>query len=182
MFFTIPQSPAATAPFTQGSLWCEIWNSSINRNLIFNFQLSIPQGGWLAPMLLISSCVYFTTDFPPFLLSFLSPGGISFSLAPQCVFPLPLPGFFPIPVHFLIFLSPRKNGELRIKNWEWRIENGEFNSDFSSSFVLPFVIARAFMPVAIRSLNGYYGFLDSLRSLEMTTVTEQFSILNFPIV
>ena len=34
------------------------------------------------------------------------------------------------------------------------------------------------MPVAIRSLNGYYGFLDSLRSLEMTTVTEQFSILN----
>ena len=29
------------------------------------------------------------------------------------------------------------------------------------------------MPVAIRSLNGYYGFLDSLRSLEMTTVTEQ---------
>ena len=35
------------------------------------------------------------------------------------------------------------------------------------------------MPVAIRSLNGHYGFLDSLRSLEMTTVTEQFSILNF---
>ena len=34
------------------------------------------------------------------------------------------------------------------------------------------VIARAFMPVAIRSLNGYYGFLDSLRSLEMTTVTK----------
>ena len=38
------------------------------------------------------------------------------------------------------------------------------------------VIARAFMPVAIRSLNGYYGFLDSLRSLEMTTVTEQMPI------
>ena len=32
------------------------------------------------------------------------------------------------------------------------------------------------MPVAIRSLNGYYGFLDSLRSLEMTTVTEQIPI------
>ena len=32
------------------------------------------------------------------------------------------------------------------------------------------------MPVAIRSLNGYYGFLDSLRSLEMTTVTKQISI------
>ena len=32
------------------------------------------------------------------------------------------------------------------------------------------------MPVAIRSLNGYYGFLDSLRSLEMTTVTELFPI------
>ena len=32
------------------------------------------------------------------------------------------------------------------------------------------------MPVAIRSLNGYYGFLDSLRSLEMTTATEQISI------
>ena len=38
------------------------------------------------------------------------------------------------------------------------------------------VIARAFMPVAIRSLNGHYGFLDSLRSLEMTTVTEQMPI------
>ena len=33
------------------------------------------------------------------------------------------------------------------------------------------------MPVAIRSLNGYYGFLDSLRSLEMTTVTEQFRFI-----
>ena len=32
------------------------------------------------------------------------------------------------------------------------------------------------MPVAIRSLNGYYGFLDSLRSLEMTIVTEQIPI------
>ena len=30
--------------------------------------------------------------------------------------------------------------------------------------------------VGIRSLNGYYGFLDSLRSLEMTTVTELFPI------
>ena len=32
------------------------------------------------------------------------------------------------------------------------------------------------MPVAIRSLNGYYGFLDSLRSLEMTTVTAQIPV------
>ena len=32
------------------------------------------------------------------------------------------------------------------------------------------------MPVAIRSLNGYCGFLDSLRSLEMTTVTEQIPV------
>ena len=36
------------------------------------------------------------------------------------------------------------------------------------------------MPVAIRSLNGYYGFLDSLRSLEMTTVTEQIPIYRAP--
>ena len=47
---------------------------------------------------------------------------------------------------------------------------------FVEVFRLSSVIARAFMPVAIRPLNGYYGFLDSLRSLEMTTVTEQFPI------
>ena len=49
------------------------------------------------------------------------------------------------------------------------------NADLSRC-TLDLVIARAFMPVAIRSLNGYYGFLDSLRSLEMTTVTEQMPI------
>ena len=45
-------------------------------------------------------------------------------------------------------------------------------SQFIEVFRPSSVIARAFMPVAIRSLNGYYGFLDSLRLLEMTTVKE----------
>ena len=35
------------------------------------------------------------------------------------------------------------------------------------------------MPVAIRSLNGYYGFLDSLRSLEMTTVTDKSQFIEY---